>query len=83
MDSARQTAFMDLNSFGRSFGLKKFFKKSFKTIRKSNSKYLVIDVRGNGGGNVTNSTLLGVPAEKVMEADAICNGFATELLFTV
>ena len=58
MDSARQTAFMDLNSFGRSFGLKKFFKKSFKTIRKSNSKYLVIDVRGNGGGNVTNSTLL-------------------------
>ena len=58
MDSARQIAFMDLNTFGRGYGLKKFFKKSFKSIRRNDIKYLVIDVRGNGGGNVTNSTLL-------------------------
>ena len=58
MDSARQIMFMDLNSFGRGYGMKKFIKKSFNTIRKNDTKYLVIDVRGNGGGNVTNSTLL-------------------------
>jgi peptidase S41-like protein len=57
-DSSRQITFMDLNSFGRGYGLKKFFKQSFKFIRKNDTKYLVIDVRGNGGGNVTNSTLL-------------------------
>jgi C-terminal processing protease CtpA/Prc len=58
MDTARQIAFLDVNSFGRGYQLKRFFRQSFHTIHKHNVKNLVIDVRGNGGGSVTNSTLL-------------------------
>ena len=57
-DSANKVAFMDLNSFGRGLQLKSFFNSSFKKIRKQGAKHLVIDVRGNGGGTVTNSTFL-------------------------
>ena len=58
IDANNQTAFLDVNSFGRGYQLKKFFKKSFRSIRKHHINYLVVDVRGNGGGSVTNSTLL-------------------------
>lgn len=58
IDSSSHVAMMDLNSFGRGFGLKGFFHRSFKTLRKNEISHLVIDVRGNGGGSVTNSTLL-------------------------
>lgn len=57
-DSANRVAFMDLNSFGRGLQLKSFFNNSFKKIRKQGTQHLVIDVRGNGGGTVTNSTFL-------------------------
>jgi len=56
IDSAAHTAFMDLGSFGRGYRLKKFFKRSFKTLRKHQVTHLIIDVRSNGGGSVTNST---------------------------
>ena len=58
IDANNQTAFLDVNSFGRGYQLKKFFKQSFRSIRKHHLAYLVVDVRGNGGGSVTNSTLL-------------------------
>ncbi len=58
IDSVNHTAFMDLSTFGRGFGLKKFFKRSFKTLRKNKIGHLIIDVRSNGGGSVTNSTNL-------------------------
>ena len=58
IDSINQVAFMNLNSFYRGYHLRQFFKSSFRTLRKNKSKYLVIDVRGNGGGSVTNSTFL-------------------------
>src|SRR6185436_20597325 len=58
IDATNQTAFLDVNSFGRGYQLKSFFKKSFRSIRKHHIEYLVVDVRGNGGGSVTNSTLL-------------------------
>jgi hypothetical protein len=58
LDESNKIAFLDLNSFGRGYQLKKFFKQSFRSIRKHRIGYLVIDVRGNGGGSVTNSTLL-------------------------
>jgi C-terminal processing protease CtpA/Prc len=57
-DSANNAAFMDLASFGRNLHLKSFFRQSFKNLKKNKTKNLVIDVRGNGGGTVTNSTLL-------------------------
>ncbi len=58
MDTANHTAMMDLNSFGRGYGLKGFFRRSFKALKTNDINHLIIDVRGNGGGSVTNSTLL-------------------------
>ncbi|MCC7402626.1 MAG: peptidase S41 [Chitinophagaceae bacterium] len=58
VDSTNETAFMDLNSFGRGFHLQKFFRQSFRYLRKNHINNLVIDVRGNGGGSVNNSTFL-------------------------
>ncbi len=58
VDTTLHTAFMTLNSFSRGNLLKQFFKKSFKAIRKNNIQHLVIDVRGNGGGDAALSTLL-------------------------
>ena len=51
-------AIMDVNSFSRGYQLKRFFRRSFREIKKNKVDNLVIDVRGNGGGNVMNSTLL-------------------------
>jgi len=56
IDTAAHTAFMDLGSFGRGYRLKKFFKRSFKTLRKHHVTHFIVDVRSNGGGSVTNST---------------------------
>jgi len=58
IDSLKKTGFMELGSFGRNQKLGSFFKTSFKKIRRSDISSLVIDVRGNGGGSVSNSTLL-------------------------
>lgn len=58
IDSSSNIAFMDLSSFGRGLKLRSFFRISFKDLRKEKVKHLVIDVRGNGGGSVTNSTYL-------------------------
>jgi hypothetical protein len=58
IDSINRVAFMDLSSFSRGLRLKSFFKTSFKELKDKRIKHLVIDVRGNGGGSVTNSTFL-------------------------
>jgi hypothetical protein len=56
IDTLNQSAFMDLNSFGRGYFLKRFYRRSFRKLRKNNIPNLVIDVRSNGGGSVSNST---------------------------
>jgi hypothetical protein len=58
IDTISKTAMMDLSSFGRGYGLRGFFRNSFRTLQQNKISYLVIDVRGNGGGSVTNSTLI-------------------------
>ena len=58
IDSLNNVATMELNSFGRNYRLKKFFRRSFKLLGKQKVGNLIIDVRGNGGGSVSNSTLL-------------------------
>lgn len=58
LDTVNKIAFMDLASFGRNMRLKSFFRSSFRTVHRAGTQHLVIDVRGNGGGSVTNSTLL-------------------------
>jgi hypothetical protein len=57
IDSATRTAFMNLSSFSGK-GFKKFITKSFRNIKVSGVKNLVIDLRSNGGGEIKNSTLL-------------------------
>ncbi|MCR6719647.1 MAG: S41 family peptidase [Chitinophagaceae bacterium] len=58
IDSTEKVAMMDLNSFGRGYGLKRFFRRSFRALHRNDIEHLIIDVRSNGGGSVTNSTLL-------------------------
>jgi hypothetical protein len=58
VDKKNNTAFMEVGSFSRGYKLKKFFRESFKKIRKKKVQNLVIDLRGNGGGNVMNAVLL-------------------------
>ncbi len=58
LDTANHTAMMDLASFSKGYGLKSFFKNSFRALKQNNIGHLIIDVRSNGGGSVTNSTLI-------------------------
>jgi len=58
IDSGLHTAFLEVNSFASGNHLRPFFKSSFKKIRKQHVQNLVVDMRGNGGGNVILSNLL-------------------------
>ena len=58
IDSVNHSAMMDLSSFSRGYGLKQFFRNSFRMLRKINITHLIIDVRSNGGGTVNNSTMV-------------------------
>jgi len=58
LDTVNRTAMMDLASFNKGYGLKRFFHNSFKALRQNGIGHLIVDVRSNGGGSVTNSTLV-------------------------
>jgi hypothetical protein len=58
LDTVMKTGFMTVTTFDRSNHLKRFFKKSFKTIHQTHINNLIIDVRSNGGGDAGLSTLL-------------------------
>lgn len=58
VDTTLRSAYMLLNSFANGTNLRRFFKSSFKSIKRLNLQHLVIDVRSNGGGEAGNSTLL-------------------------
>ena len=58
LDTVMKTGFMTVATFDRSNHLKKFFKRSFKELKKDHIKNLIIDVRSNGGGDAGLSTLL-------------------------
>lgn len=57
IDTVNSTAVMTLNTFsgGR---LRSFFRRTFKRLRKEHINNLVIDLRSNGGGKISMSTLL-------------------------
>jgi C-terminal processing protease CtpA/Prc len=57
IDSAQKAAYLTLNTFSKGH-LRKFFRRSFRTLRKKNITELAIDIRNNGGGRVGLSTLL-------------------------
>jgi hypothetical protein len=58
LDSTNTTGFMALNTFEHGNHLRRFFRQSFHTLSEKHVQNLVIDVRINGGGDATNSTLL-------------------------
>lgn len=58
IDTALHTAFMEVNAFTKGNSLRKFFRQSFKEIKKKKVQHLVVDLRGNGGGSVVLSNLL-------------------------
>ena len=58
IDTTLNSAYMLLNTFSNGSNLRKFFRTSFKNIKKIGIRHLVIDVRSNGGGEAGNSTLL-------------------------
>jgi C-terminal processing protease CtpA/Prc len=58
VDTALHTAFLDVNTFTKGYGLRGFFRRSFKRLKKEQIPNLVVDMRGNGGGSVTLSNLL-------------------------
>jgi C-terminal processing protease CtpA/Prc len=49
---------MELNTFSKGNQLRRFFRRSFRKLRKDKAPNLVIDIRGNGGGSVVLSNLL-------------------------
>jgi Peptidase family S41 len=57
VDTANNTAIITLNTFstGR---LRKFFRQTFRYIRKAGINNIVLDIRSNGGGKINLSTLL-------------------------
>jgi hypothetical protein len=57
IDSTKKYATIVLNTFTDGH-LRRFFKRSFKQLRKEKIKNLVLDIRNNGGGRVGMSTLL-------------------------
>lgn len=58
IDTTLSSAYMTVNTFSRGNRLRSFFRKSFKQIEKHHIKNLVVDVRGNGGGDAVLYTLL-------------------------
>jgi hypothetical protein len=57
IDTANSTALLTVNTFS-SGGLRGFFRKSFKRMRREGIQNVIIDLRSNGGGKINLSTLL-------------------------
>ncbi len=72
IDSSGKFAVMQLNSFSNG-GLRFFFRKSFKALKRKNINNLIIDLRNNGGGYIFNSNLLikYISRTPVLVADSI------------
>lgn len=58
IDTSLNAAFLEVNSFASGNDLRRFFRTSFRKIRKQHVQNLVVDMRGNGGGSVILSNLL-------------------------
>ncbi len=81
IDTLKSTAIMELNTFsaGR---LRKFFRQSFRTLKELQIKYLILDVRNNGGGEIDKCILLAkyirnTPFKAVDTCTAVTKNFGT------
>ncbi|HSF45885.1 MAG TPA: S41 family peptidase, partial [Chitinophagaceae bacterium] len=80
IDEGNNSAVMELNTFDGGARLQKFFRTSFKSLRKKNIENLVIDIRANGGGRVNHYAKLSrylraTPFKVADSAYAIRKGF--------
>jgi len=57
IDSANNLAYLQVHTFSKG-GLGKFFRKTFKSLKSAKVPNLVIELRENGGGNISKSTAL-------------------------
>lgn len=57
INEQESTANMELYTFSKSH-LKRFFRHSFRTIKKKHIQNLILDIRGNGGGDINNYVAL-------------------------
>lgn len=58
IDTTLSSAYMTINTFSRGNRLRGFFRRSFREMKQRQIRYLVIDVRSNGGGDAGISTKL-------------------------
>lgn len=58
IDTSLSSAYMTINTFSRGHGIRRFLKESFQELKDRSIQHLVIDVRANGGGDPSLSTLL-------------------------
>lgn len=58
IDTALSSAYCTLNTFQRSGNITGFIRAMFKTLHRNKVQHLVLDLRSNGGGNVSVSNLL-------------------------
>ena len=75
VDSTKKYATLTLHTFSEG-RLRKFFRQSFKQLKKQHINNLIIDIRQNGGGKVNMSTLLTKYISKIpfkIADSAYCN----------
>jgi hypothetical protein len=73
IDTVGHTASLRLTSFSDGYKLKPYFKSVVRELEKDKIENLIIDLRSNGGGNLTNSILLAryISNEKFKVADSV------------
>lgn len=57
IDTITHSAYIRLTSFSKG-NLKSFFRRSFKKLKEKNIQHLILDLRENGGGRISNSIAL-------------------------
>lgn len=58
IDATEKQALLRVNTFSQGGRLRRFFRQGFDLLEKNKIEDLIIDVRNNGGGRVSNSTAL-------------------------
>ena len=73
IDTIGHTASLRLNSFSDGYKLKRYFRSVVRELEKDKIQNFIIDLRGNGGGNLSNSIFLAryISNESFKVADSV------------
>lgn len=58
VDTGLSAAYMTVNTFNGNNRYRSFFRESFRLLKQRGIRHLVVDIRANGGGNVSHSNYL-------------------------